>query len=190
MISRLAGWLGRLSLNQLLALVVLASTAPFIVASLLMFNRLVADERKAIRTDLMVNAKTLAALVDNEIETHAAIAATLAHAPPLKSDDLQSFYAEASAAMAFVPGAWLALPEPDPDLTRHKDRFELRSQEIPSLARIPPGCAFNPRCPWIVPGICDVVRPELAATESASSAACHVIAQTPEHEQAKAGAQA
>jgi peptide/nickel transport system ATP-binding protein len=79
-----------------------------------------------------------------------------------------------------------ALPEPDPDLTRHKERFELRSQEIPNLTRIPTGCAFHPRCPWFAPGICDVIRPELAATESAATAACHVVAVTPEHERALA----
>jgi oligopeptide/dipeptide ABC transporter ATP-binding protein len=77
-----------------------------------------------------------------------------------------------------------ALPEPDPELTRHKQRIELRSQDIPSLLRIPSGCSFHPRCPWFVPGICDVYRPELAATDVDSLAACHVTAQTTMHEQA------
>src|SRR5438093_3753014 len=77
-----------------------------------------------------------------------------------------------------------ALPEPDPELTRHKERIELRSQDIPSLLRIPSGCSFHPRCPWFVPGVCDVYRPELAATETDSVAACHVTAETAMHEQA------
>ncbi len=77
-----------------------------------------------------------------------------------------------------------ALPEPDPDLTRHKERIELRSQDIPSLSRVPSGCAFHPRCPYFVPGVCDVVRPELAPTEVESMAACHVTAQTSMHDQA------
>ena len=56
-----------------------------------------------------------------------------------------------------------AIPEADPELTRHKKRLELRSQEIPSLLRIPPGCAFHPRCPFFVPGLCDQHVPPLVA---------------------------
>lgn len=74
-----------------------------------------------------------------------------------------------------------SLPEPDPELTRHKERLSLRSEDIPSLLRIPSGCAFHPRCPWHVPKVCDVTLPELAPTEGRSLAACHVTAQTSRH---------
>jgi len=67
-----------------------------------------------------------------------------------------------------------ALPEPDPELTRAKERIKLRSEDIPSLTKIPTGCAFHPRCPWFIPGTCDVQRPELAPTPSSSLAACHI----------------
>lgn len=77
-----------------------------------------------------------------------------------------------------------SLPEPDPELTRHKKRISLRSEDIPSLLRIPSGCAFHPRCPWHVPSICDVALPELAPTQGRSLAACHVTAQTAYHAQA------
>ncbi len=87
-----------------------------------------------------------------------------------------------------------ALPEPDPNLTRSKERFQLRSQDIPSLTRLPSGCTFHPRCPWDVPGICDVVRPELAPADSNNGAdilaACHVVARTAQHDQAKNAARA
>lgn len=56
-----------------------------------------------------------------------------------------------------------AIPEADPELTRTKQRLELRSQEIPSLLRVPPGCAFHPRCPFFVPGLCDQKVPPLVA---------------------------
>ncbi len=80
-----------------------------------------------------------------------------------------------------------ALPEPDPELTRHKERFQLRSQDIPSLTQMPSGCAFHPRCPLFVSGVCDVARPELSPTDTAALVACHVTAQTPQHEQAVRG---
>lgn len=79
-----------------------------------------------------------------------------------------------------------SLPEPDPEITRSKERLVLRSQDIPSLSRIPSGCAFHPRCPaaFFVPGVCEHYAPELARTEVESVAACHVTAMTRMHEQA------
>ncbi len=55
-----------------------------------------------------------------------------------------------------------AIPEADPELTRNKQRMHLRSEDIPSLTEIPPGCAFHPRCPFFVPGLCDAQVPPLA----------------------------
>jgi len=54
-----------------------------------------------------------------------------------------------------------AIPEADPILTRNKQRMQLRSEDIPSLTEIPEGCAFHPRCPFFVPGMCDAGVPEL-----------------------------
>lgn len=54
-----------------------------------------------------------------------------------------------------------AIPEADPELTRAKQRMILRSEDIPSLTEIPPGCAFHPRCPFYVPGTCDAGVPPL-----------------------------
>ncbi len=54
-----------------------------------------------------------------------------------------------------------ALPEPDPDVTRRKEKIQLRSEDIPRLTELPPGCAFHPRCPWFVEGVCDGEIPTL-----------------------------
>lgn len=54
-----------------------------------------------------------------------------------------------------------AVPEADPDLTRQKQDIPLRSEDIPGLLAIPPGCAFHPRCPFYEPGTCDTVIPPL-----------------------------
>ncbi len=55
-----------------------------------------------------------------------------------------------------------AIPEPDPDRTRSKVHVPLRSEDIPRLTEMPPGCSFHPRCPWFVPDVCDVRVPDLA----------------------------
>jgi len=67
-----------------------------------------------------------------------------------------------------------AIPEADPDITRSKTRVELRSAEIPSLLRLPPGCSFHPRCPLAEAGLCDVLVPELVAIPGTREVACHV----------------
>jgi len=54
-----------------------------------------------------------------------------------------------------------AVPEADPELTRHKRAMTLRSDEIPRLTAVPPGCAFHPRCPYFQPGICESKLPPL-----------------------------
>ena len=67
-----------------------------------------------------------------------------------------------------------AIPEADPDLTRTKQRVALRSADVPSLLRLPPGCTFHPRCPLSEAGLCDVLVPELTPLDDARSVACHV----------------
>lgn len=67
-----------------------------------------------------------------------------------------------------------AAPEPDPELTHQKKRFELRSQDIPSLLALPNGCRFHPRCPFFEKGLCDTVRPQLTPVGDGRDVACHI----------------
>ncbi len=69
-----------------------------------------------------------------------------------------------------------AVPEADPELTRSKQRVELRSQDIPSLLALPSGCRFHPRCPYFEPGLCDVQRPALTPLGENRYVACHLAA--------------
>ncbi|MEJ7816132.1 MAG: ABC transporter ATP-binding protein [Rubrobacter sp.] len=70
-----------------------------------------------------------------------------------------------------------ALPEADPELTRHKERLRLRSPDIPSLLNLPAGCPFHPRCPMYEEGLCDTDRPaEDAVAFDGHLAACYVAA--------------
>lgn len=112
-VSSLYAALSRLSLARQLMLLVLASSVPLLLLSLFMFNLLVANERDSIRERLVVNARTLAGLVDNEIDTHAAIGSTLAQSPSLQRGDLTEFRKEAERALQFVPGSWVTVTSPD-----------------------------------------------------------------------------
>lgn len=68
-----------------------------------------------------------------------------------------------------------AIPEADPDKTRHKKQIALRSMDVPSLMRLPSGCAFHPRCPQFIGAICEQVRPELVPSHESSLVACHLF---------------
>jgi oligopeptide/dipeptide ABC transporter ATP-binding protein len=65
-----------------------------------------------------------------------------------------------------------AVPEADPELTRRKRQIELRGADIPSLLHLPPGCTFHPRCPYCVPGECDVYVPPLDPIDAGGRVAC------------------
>jgi oligopeptide/dipeptide ABC transporter ATP-binding protein len=67
----------------------------------------------------------------------------------------------ANPAHPYTRALLAAVPEADPELTRSKAAIPLRSDDIPRLTAIPPGCAFHPRCPYFVPGVCDTVVPAL-----------------------------
>ncbi len=68
-----------------------------------------------------------------------------------------------------------AIPEADPDATRHKQRIELRSADMPSLLQLPSGCAFHPRCPAFMGERCEKVMPELEKASWGSDVACHLV---------------
>lgn len=68
-----------------------------------------------------------------------------------------------------------AIPEADPERTRQKQRIELRSMDVPSLMRLPSGCAFHPRCPFFLGERCEKIVPELTFFKDGSAAACHLV---------------
>jgi len=62
-----------------------------------------------------------------------------------------------------------------PRLDRRRDgeRLHRIKGQPPSLIFLPPGCAFNPRCPDAVVGRCDVERPALREVAPGHQSACH-----------------
>jgi len=68
----------------------------------------------------------------------------------------------------------LAVPEADPEVTRNKKIMELRSLDLPSLLDLPPGCRFNNRCPYMEPGKCDKIEPNLYEVEPDHYVSCEL----------------
>jgi peptide/nickel transport system ATP-binding protein len=67
--------------------------------------------------------------------------------------------------------AWLP---PDPNAQRHRQAL---SGEVPSAMNPPPGCAFHPRCPQVMPQ-CRELRPKLRNGTAGSAVACHLYEST------------
>lgn len=68
-----------------------------------------------------------------------------------------------------------AIPEADPDKTRHKRHIQLRSADVPSLLRLPSGCAFHPRCPAFMGAVCEQQTPQLELRAGGAMVACHLV---------------
>jgi signal transduction histidine kinase/ActR/RegA family two-component response regulator len=94
-----------------LALLSAVIVLPLLLTSYVMFDRMVENSRTSTKQSLLLNAKTLASLVDNEIQTHVAIASTLAYSPALQTGNLAEFWQETTNALKFVPGSTLDLAD-------------------------------------------------------------------------------
>lgn len=66
-----------------------------------------------------------------------------------------------------------AIPIPDPDLQRSKNRIPLEG-EVPSPIDPPPGCKFVDRCPHATEK-CRSERPELKEVKEGHFVACHLV---------------
>ena len=67
----------------------------------------------------------------------------------------------------------MGLLESLPSLALDKERLPSIAGNVPSLAELPPGCSFHPRCPYAESGRCDVGEaPELLSVNGDHTVAC------------------
>jgi peptide/nickel transport system ATP-binding protein len=64
-----------------------------------------------------------------------------------------------------------AVPIADTRVTKRK---VLLTGEIPSPSNPPPGCPFQTRCPYMMPGLCDVVPPPIVEPSPGHRILCHL----------------
>lgn len=66
-----------------------------------------------------------------------------------------------------------SIPNADP-----KNRLSSREVipgEPPSPSKIPAGCRFHPRCPYAIPGKCDIIDPPITKLNENHETACHLF---------------
>ncbi|MFL7838341.1 MAG: ABC transporter ATP-binding protein [Candidatus Promineifilaceae bacterium] len=67
----------------------------------------------------------------------------------------------------------------DPDAHNAQVMRDVPPGEPPSLVNPPQGCRFNPRCKHMIPGVCDVKKPPMIATEDDHTVLCWLF--DPQH---------
>ncbi len=70
----------------------------------------------------------------------------------------------------YTQGLLASLPRLDQRDSNEK-LYRIKGQP-PSLIHLPPGCAFNPRCPHALPGTCDTVVPGLELVDPGHRSSC------------------
>jgi oligopeptide/dipeptide ABC transporter ATP-binding protein len=81
-------------------------------------------------------------------------------------------------AHPYTAGLIEAIPVPNPELARQKDRGVAIRGELPSPINPPSGCRFRTRCP-LAQDMCAEVLPELRRFGDGHRAACHFPLQPP-----------
>jgi PAS domain S-box-containing protein len=95
-----------------LILLSLAVAVPLVGLAFYFIHRVAVSERDATRTALLSSARALAAVVDQEIEKHIAVASALAQADSLRSGDWPEFQRRAKASLLYLPASGLAIVDP------------------------------------------------------------------------------
>ena len=100
------------SVRFYLVLLTLAVAIPLAGLSFYVSARIAAAERESTEAVLLNNAGSLAAAVDQEIDKHIAVAATLAHSKSLQDGNWQDFWQRAKASFDELPDSWLVVLDP------------------------------------------------------------------------------
>ena len=72
-----------------------------------------------------------------------------------------------------------ALMRAFPPVGGRRQRLEGLAGQPPDLRRLPPGCAFAPRCAEMIPGVCDTVGPPELCTSARHRVVCHLYGVSP-----------
>jgi oligopeptide transport system ATP-binding protein len=67
----------------------------------------------------------------------------------------------------------LGLLKAVPRIDRVEEELAVIAGEPPDMSRLPPGCPFSPRCAFVRPERCPVIRPDLVRLADGRRRACH-----------------
>jgi two-component sensor histidine kinase len=120
-----------LAVGHYLAALALAVAIPLVALAFYVSQRVADSEREAARITHMTTGRSLAAVVDREIEKHVAVAWSLAQSRALLAGQWQEFWTEAKETLAYLPESWIAVF----DLDGHMRMITLRPLGTPLPSR-------------------------------------------------------
>ena len=74
----------------------------------------------------------------------------------------------------YTRGLLASIPRLEELIQGKKKRLETIKGMVPSPYNLPKGCPFHPRCPDVIPGVCDVTEPQPIQIEAGHHAKCHL----------------
>jgi two-component sensor histidine kinase len=98
-----------LSVGHYLAALALAVAIPLVALAFYVSQHVADSEREAASITHMTTARSLAAVVDREIEKHVAVAWSLAQSRALLAGDWREFWTEAKETLAYLPESWISV---------------------------------------------------------------------------------
>ena len=101
-----------MSLRKLLTLGVFLVAAPLFGLGLYLLGQFAGSTRQTVNESLVKNARLLAELVDNEIETHLAVVTSVAAMQSLDLADSDKFRTQVAKALETLSGAWINIFDP------------------------------------------------------------------------------
>lgn len=152
-----------ISVRQALLGVIVSVAVPLIALAVMLMRQSLTTERNAITNGHLAAARSLAALVENEIETHVALAATLAVSRALETGDLGDFHRQAIAVTQKALPTWIALSDRSgkmllSSLRPFGDALPAREASAPASAAV-----LSSRSPYLT----DVLQGEVSGRQVA-----------------------
>ena len=127
--------------------------------------KLMNDLQEEFQTSILLITHNLGVVAETCHRVGVMYAGTMAEIGPVNEIFNQPFHPYTQGLMASIP-----------KVTEELSRLDIISGNVPNLVRPPPGCRFNPRCPYAME-VCKKEKPPLIEVGEDHYVACHLYSE-------------